>query len=584
MFKNLKLTPRVAGSIALTLLITSTVGFFITQKRINSQAEDAFVDKLRKTDGMADRIRSYFSANVDNYVANRQFKDLNQVPVVVAWSIAREYAESQNMHFSTPSLQPREPKNAADAFEKEALLAFAADSNLKEYFKHEVVNGQEVFRYAQPVRLTTDCLFCHGDPATQKDPFGYAKEGMKAGDLRGAFVVTAPLTAVQAASSANSLTLLLISGVTLLVAVLVVFFVVTSATKPLQAVVSRIKDIAEGEGDLTQRLDQDRRDEIGELARWFNTFLEKLEGIIARVAGNTLGVGSAAEELTAVSQQMSSTAEETATQSNVVSAAAEQVTHNLQTVATATEEMSSSIKEIARNANEAARVATAAVRTAETTTATVAKLGDSSAQIGKVIKVITSIAQQTNLLALNATIEAARAGEAGKGFAVVANEVKELAKDTAKATEEIGQKIEAIQGDTSGAVQAIAQITEIINQVNDISNTIASAVEEQTATTNEIARNVQEAARGGSQVAENMIAVAQAAKGTTQGANDTQTAAGELARMASELQRVVGQFKYDENAKGIAASQFRLPGGQGQDSHLASHLNSHTAPTSSRVQ
>jgi methyl-accepting chemotaxis protein len=407
---------------------------------------------------------------------------------------------------------------------------------------------------------------------------------MKAGDLRGAFVVTAPLTAVRAASSANSLTLLFISGVTLLVAVLVVFFVVTSATKPLQAVVGRIKDIAEGEGDLTQRLDQDRRDEIGELARWFNTFLEKLEGIIARVAANTLGIGSAAEELTAVSQQMSATAEETATQSNVVSAAAEQVTHNLQTVETATEEMSSSIKEIARNANEAARVTTSAVRTAETTTAMVAKLGDSSAEIGQVIMVITSIAQQTNLLALNATIEAARAGEAGKGFAVVANAVKELAKETAKATKDISQKIEAIQGDTKGAVEAIGQISGIINEINDISNTIATAVEEQTATTNEIARNVQEAARGGSQVAENIGAVAQAARSTTQGASDTHTASGELARMAAELQKIVAQFKYDKSALGTPNSEFRLAGGPGHDMHMANRRNPQGAPTSTRIQ
>jgi methyl-accepting chemotaxis protein len=565
-------------------LITSTVGFFITRERINSQAEDAFVDKLRKTDGMADRVRTYFSANADTYLPNHQVKDLKQVPVVVAWSISQKYAESQNMQFSTPSLLPRNPKNSPDAFERTALLAFAGDPGLKEYFKREVVNGQEALRYAQPVRLTTDCLICHGDPAGQKDPFGYTKEGMRAGDLRGAFVVTAPLTTIQAASSANGITLLFISGVTLLVAVLVVFFVVTSATKPLQAVVGRIKDIAEGEGDLTQRLDQDRGDEIGELAIWFNTFLGKLEGIIAHVAGNTLGVGSAAEELTAVSQQMSSTAEETATQSNVVSAAAEQVTQNLQTVATATEEMSSSIKEIARNANEAARVATSAVRTAEITTATVAKLGDSSAEIGQVIMVINSIAQQTNLLALNATIEAARAGEAGKGFAVVANEVKELAKETAKATKDIGQRIEAIQEDSKGAVEAIGQISGIINEINYISSTIASAVEEQTATTNEIARNVQEAARGGSQVAENIVAVAQAAKSTTQGANDTLTAAGELARMANELQRVVGQFKYDENVKGGGPSGSRSLGGPGQDPHLASLLNSHGAPASNRIQ
>ena len=441
-----------------------------------------------------------------------------------------------------------------------------------------------MLRYAQPVRLTSDCLICHGDPAGQKDPFGYTKEGMKAGDLRGAFVVTAPLTAVRAASSANSLTLLLISGITLLVAVLVVFFVVSSATKPLQDVVRRIKDIAEGEGDLTQRLDRNRLDEIGELARWFNTFLEKLEGIVARLARNTLGVGSAAEQLTAVSQQMSATAEETATQSNVVSAAAEEVTQNLQTVATATEEMTSSIKEIARNANEAARVATSAVRTAEITTATVAKLGDSSAEIGQVIMVITSIAQQTNLLALNATIEAARAGEAGKGFAVVANEVKELAKETAKATKDISQKIEAIQGDTKGAVEAIGQISGIINEINDISNTIATAVEEQTATTNEIARNVQEAAHGGSQVAENIVAVAQAARSTTQGATDTQTASGELARMAAELQKIVAQFKYHEKSGNERASEFRLPGRQRIGPPIESAHDLHVSPMSDRVQ
>ena len=169
------------------------------------------------------------------------------------------------------------------------------------------------------------------------------------------------------------------------------------------------------------------------------------------------------------------------------------------------------------------------------------KLGVSSIEIGKVIKVITSIAQQTNLLALNATIEAARAGEAGKGFAVVANEVKELAKQTAAATEDISQKIEAIQSDTKGAVTSISQIGKVIAQINDISNTIASAVEEQSATTNEIARNATEAAKGSSEISKNITQVSEAAKSTTEGANNTLTAATELAKLAGDLKGIVAK-------------------------------------------
>jgi methyl-accepting chemotaxis protein len=183
------------------------------------------------------------------------------------------------------------------------------------------------------------------------------------------------------------------------------------------------------------------------------------------------------------------------------------------------------------------------VHVAQATNQTVSKLGESSLEIGKVIKVITSIAQQTNLLALNATIEAARAGEAGKGFAVVANEVKELAKQTATATEDISRKIEAIQTDTKSAVGAIDQIGQIISQINDLQNTIASAVEEQTATTNEIARNASEAARGTDEIARNVTSVSQAARSTSEGAANTLNAAAELAKLAAELQQVVEAAK-----------------------------------------
>jgi methyl-accepting chemotaxis protein len=316
------------------------------------------------------------------------------------------------------------------------------------------------------------------------------------------------------------------------------------AADELAVKVNTLLDVvdAAARGDLTKVVTVQGEDAIGRLGGGLTKFFATMRQSVAAIAMNATSLGAASEELSAVSKQMTSNADETSTQANVVSAATEQVNRNIQTVATGTEEMSASIREIAKNASEAARVATSAVKVAETTNSVVGKLGESSADIGKMIKVITSIAQQTNLLALNATIEAARAGEAGKGFAVVANEVKELAKETAKATEDISQKIETIQSDTRSAVIAIGQIGQIITQINEFQNTIASAVEEQTATTNEISRNVSDAARGSGEIAQNITGVARAAQGTSAGAGDTDRAATELSRMASEMQRLVGQF------------------------------------------
>jgi len=302
--------------------------------------------------------------------------------------------------------------------------------------------------------------------------------------------------------------------------------------------------------DLTVTAIFDRnKNYVGAMATW-ELITEKvahLKNMLTRVSENASSMAAASEELTTVSTEMSASAEQTAAQANVVSAASEQVNKNMQTVASGIEEMSASIKEIAKNAADAAKVATSAVKAAETANGTITKLGESSIEIGKVIKVITSIAQQTKLLALNATIEAARAGEAGKGFAVVANEVKELAKETAKATEEISQKIEAIQTDTKEAVSAIAEISAVIEQINDISNTIASAVEQQTATTTEISRNVVESSKGASEIAQNIASVAEAARHTSDGATSVQKAAQELARMSAELQRALNEFTAKQN-------------------------------------
>jgi methyl-accepting chemotaxis protein len=296
-------------------------------------------------------------------------------------------------------------------------------------------------------------------------------------------------------------------------------------------------------GDLTQTVSVKGSDAIGQVGEGLQNLLEAFRSSIQAFGSASNQLSSASGQMSLVSADMSAVAEETAAQSATVGAAAEEVSRNLQTVAAGAEEMSASINEIAGNAVEAAKVASDAVKIATATNQTMLKLGESSAEIGEVIKLITSIAQQTNLLALNATIEAARAGESGKGFAVVANEVKELAKATTEAAENISQKIEAIQSDTQGAVEAIGQITGVIAHVNDIANVIASAVEEQTATTNEISHNVSEAASGGSEIARNIAGVATAAGATAKGAAESQSAALDLSSMADGLKQLVARYQ-----------------------------------------
>ena len=244
--------------------------------------------------------------------------------------------------------------------------------------------------------------------------------------------------------------------------------------------------------------------------------------------------------LSRVSNQLRETAENTSDQANMASGAAEQVSANAQALATAVEQFEASIKEISANAASAASVAQNAVGAAEQTNSTITRLRESSSEIGNVIKVINSIAEQTNLLALNATIEAARAGEAGKGFAVVANEVKELAKETSKATEDIIGRVETIQADTGQAVDAIGLVSEIITQINESQNAIAGAVEEQTAMTSEISRNIAEVATGSGEIARNITYVAEAAKSTSAGSTETLTTASEIENLAKELMELVG--------------------------------------------
>ncbi|HEX4003543.1 MAG TPA: methyl-accepting chemotaxis protein [Candidatus Acidoferrales bacterium] len=550
MFKQLKLSAKILISIVAIFTVSSGISYWITQSRIEKQQEEAFRDKLRQITGMAAATREWFAGNIDLMVPNRDFKHVEQVPVVVALKVAEQYASSAGMSFRTPSLNPRDPKDEPRDWERRALETFRDNPNIKEYSERTVVDGTNVMRYAEPVRITQDCLQCHGDPAGQKDPFGYPKEGMKVGDLRAAFTLEAPAGLLVQQARSNSIVTFLVTFLTVLSAIIVVYLIIRKfVVKPIGDCARFAQTIAE-KNLAIEDLDAASHDEVGAAMVALNTMKNTLRTMVESIGGAAQEMAKASEEVSARSQEITANSQETSAQAGVVSSATQQVSQNLQTVATGAEEMGASIKEIAKNATEAAKVATSAVEVAENTNATVAKLGESSAEIGQVIKVITSIAQQTNLLALNATIEAARAGEAGKGFAVVADEVKELAKETAKATEDISRKIEAIQTDTHAAVEAIGTISGVIKQINDISNTIASAVEEQNATTNEMARNVSDAAHGSGEITSNISGVAQAAESTSQGAGDVQKAVQQFVETSTHLRNLVNEFQLETNGRG----------------------------------
>jgi len=571
MFSQLKLSGKIVGTIVIVLSITSLLSFWITQRRINQQAEEAFRDKVRQITGMAGATQGWFSDNLATLVPDKNYRDLNQVPVVAAWRIAERYADKNDMTFRTPSLTPRNPKNQPDDFERRALEMFQKDPTLKEFSERQTVGDKDVMRYAQPIRLTQDCLVCHGDPAGQKGPFGYIEEGMKVGDLRGAFAVTASTEQLVSMSNSNSIAIFLLSFLTLLSSAGAVYLVIRKLViRPIRKSVELANSIANSDLSAADLL-VESGDEIGEAAVALNTMKNSLRRLLGGISNGVHTLATAATELTSVSRQTASgtatmsdkaitvaaAAEEASANTLSIAAGMEQSASNLSSVASATEEMSATVGDISANTAQARVISEKATGQAQSITAQMQKLGQSAQEIGNVTETITNISAQTNLLALNATIEAARAGSAGKGFAVVANEIKELAKQTAEATEDIKTRIAGIQGSTSVAIGEIGQITAVIKEVGGIVSSIAAAIEEQATVTRDVAGNIAQASVGVrdahervSQTAEVSRTIARDIAGVNAAVTDmrgggekVQASALELSKLAEELGAQVAQFR-----------------------------------------
>jgi len=563
----MKLRAKIVGSIVAALVVTSGISFLVTEYRINRQAEEGFLEKVRQITGMANASRVWNSEHLSSLVPSGKFENLDQVPVVAAWRVAQEYTKAEGMEFRTPAFHPRNPKNQPDAFERRALESFEQDPKRLEYHERLTENGRDVMRYAQAVRLTKDCLVCHGSPTGEMGPFNYAKEGMKAGDLRGAFAVTASTaTLVQNARSNFAVTFTLTLFMLLVAAGVVWFLIEKLVVRPLMASVDMLRDIAEGEGDLTKRLQVHSQDELGELGCWFNCFIEKLQSIIQQVESNT-------EQLSSASEELSSSAIEIARSATGQKDEARQV-------ATAMHEMSVTVAQVGENSGRASENARAAAELANSggrvvddtialiravadstrgTVKQVEKLGASSQHIGTIVGVIDDIADQTNLLALNAAIEAARAGEQGRGFAVVADEVRKLAERTSKATKEIAEMIRTIQDETSCAVEAIRLGTSKVDCGVEAAGRAGQALREIIQSSQEmqdvvahIAGASVEQATASSDINNSMEQAAQMVEQSAMAANESAKACEDLNRLACNLQQIVSKFKTSDK-RGDAA-------------------------------
>lgn len=568
---NLSIKWKIFGIVLTGPLVVALILAFQDINDIKKWAEKSTIEKSRAVVLMAEAGRNEMASKLKAGII-KPFSELDKsnivaaVPVITAINMAKINAEKAGYQFRVPKFSPRNPANEPTELEA-AILNEIKEKNLEE----KIVLEADYIRYFKPVRLTKECLFCHGDPKGKSDPTGGIMEGWKEGEIHGAFEIIGSLSEAKQAVWESEKSIALWTILILFVVSLFVWLLVRkSVIKPLEASTEFINIISKG--DLTRSIESHSKDEFGEMSDNLNSMSENLRKMIAEISENSQvlfnsssGIQSIADSLSSGSEKTSMNAntvavaaEEMSANMNSVAAAMEQASTNIGIVATSAENITKNINAISNNSDKARDITDKAVKQAVTASERVDKLGRAATQIGKVTEAISSISEQTNLLALNATIEAARAGEAGKGFAVVANEIKDLAKQTSDATSEIKQMIEDIQQSTMETVKDIEEISTVINNVNKTVSDIAMSVDEQSRTTSEIAENVMQASQGISEVNENVSQTSAVSEDIAKDISDVNRSAQEMSKNSTILNSKSKElFEISEKMK-ITVSKFKI--------------------------